>query len=182
MSTTMQAAVVRAFKQPLRIEELPIPVPGQGQVLVRVVASGVCHTDLHAADGDWPMKPALPCMPGHEVAGYVVAVGSGVTAFKEGDRVGVPWLHRACGICDYCLSGWETLSPAQQDTGYTVNGTFADYVLAEAAFVAPLPNSLEFIHAAPILCAGVTTYKGLTMTEARPGQWVVISGIGGLGH
>jgi len=182
MSKTMQAAVVRAFGAPLAIEELPIPTPGRGQVLVRVVASGVCHTDVHAAGGDWPVKPTLPFVPGHEGAGYVVALGAGVTDLKAGDRVGVPWLHTACGRCDYCLSGWETLCEAQRNTGYSVNGTFADYVLADAAYVARIPIGLDFAAAAPILCAGVTTYKGLKETDARPGQWVVISGVGGLGH
>jgi propanol-preferring alcohol dehydrogenase len=182
MSKTMQAAVVRAFRQPLVVEELPIPTPGPGQVLVRVVASGVCHTDIHAANGDWPVKPRLPFIPGHEGAGYVAAVGHGVQSIREGDRVGVPWLHRACGRCEFCRSGWEMLCELQTVSGYTVNGAFADYVLAEEAFVAPLPDELEFAAAAPILCAGVTAYKGLMQTETRPGNWVVISGIGGPGH
>jgi propanol-preferring alcohol dehydrogenase len=178
----MKAAVAHAFREPLTIEELPIPTPGAGQVLVRVVASGVCHTDLHAADGDWPVKPALPFIPGHEGVGYVAACGAGVTSLKEGDRVGVPWLHSACGICDYCLTGWETLCPKQQNTGYSVNGGYAEYVLAPAAYVGQLPDQLGFTQAAPILCAGVTTYKGLKETDTRPGEWIVISGVGGLGH
>jgi propanol-preferring alcohol dehydrogenase len=182
MAKTMKAAVVHTFGQPLAIEEVPVPIPGPGQVLVRVVASGVCHTDLHAADGDWPIKPTLPFIPGHEGAGTVAALGSGVTALKEGDRVGVPWLHCACGVCEYCLTGWETLCAEQQNSGYSVNGGFAEYTLAPAAFVGRLPDSLDFVSVAPILCAGVTTYKGLKETEAKPGEWVVISGIGGLGH
>ncbi len=182
MTKTMQAAVARAFRQPLAIEELPIPVPAPGQVLVRVVASGVCHTDLHAVNGDWPVKPTLPFIPGHEGAGYVAAVGHGVTHVKEGDRVGVPWLHSACGRCEYCITGWETLCPLQSNSGYSVNGAFADYVVADANFVGRIPDALDFATAAPVLCAGVTTYKGLKETDTRPGQWVVISGIGGLGH
>jgi propanol-preferring alcohol dehydrogenase len=182
MANTMKAAVVHAFGQPLAIEEVPVPTPGPGQVLVRIVASGVCHTDLHAADGDWPIKPTLPFIPGHEGAGTVVALGSGVTALKEGDRVGIPWLHSACGICDYCLTGWETLCAEQQNSGYSVNGGFAEYALAPAAYVGRLPESLDFVSVAPILCAGVTTYKGLKETDTQPGDWVVISGIGGLGH
>ncbi|APR76679.1 Alcohol dehydrogenase [Minicystis rosea] len=182
MQRTMKAAVVKAFGAPLVIEEAPVPTPGPGEVLVAVVASGVCHTDLHAANGDWPVKPTLPFIPGHEGAGYVAALGPGVTTLKEGDRVGVPWLHRACGACDACITGWETLCPTQQNTGYSVNGGFAEYVVAPAAYVGHIPNGLDFAQAAPILCAGVTTYKGLKETEARPGQWVVISGIGGLGH
>ena len=182
MTRTMKAAVVHAFGEPLTIEDVPIPEPGEGQVLVRIVASGVCHTDLHAANGDWPVKPTLPFIPGHEGAGTVAAVGRGVTLLKEGDRVGVPWLHSTCGVCEYCLTGWETLCPRQQNTGYSVDGGYAEYVLAPAAFAAKIPDRLGFIDVAPILCAGVTTYKAIKETDARPGEWVVISGIGGLGH
>jgi propanol-preferring alcohol dehydrogenase len=182
MPKTMRAAVVENFGQPLTIKELPIPAPGPGQVLMEVASSGVCHTDLHAADGDWPVKPNLPFIPGHEGAGFVVAVGSGVKHLKEGDRVGIAWLHSACGYCEFCLSGWEALCPTQQNSGYSVNGSFAQYVLAQADYVARIPETLSFTDAAPILCAGVTTYKGLKETEARPGEWVVISGVGGLGH
>jgi alcohol dehydrogenase, propanol-preferring len=182
MTAMMRAAVVHSFGEPLTIEEAPVPVPGDGQVLVRIAASGVCHTDIHAADGDWPVKPTLPFIPGHEGVGTVAALGPGVTNLKEGDRVGVPWLHSACGVCEYCLTGWETLCPKQQNTGYSVDGGYADYVLAPAAFAAKIPDRLGFLEAAPILCAGVTTYKGLKETEAKPGEWVVVSGIGGLGH
>src|SRR5262245_16223671 len=121
MPTTMRAAVVRSLGQPLTVEEVPVPAPGPGEVLVKVISSGVCHTDLHAAQGDWPVKPALPFIPGHEGVGYVVALGSGVTTLREGDRVGVPWLHSACGTCEHCLTGWETLCPEQKNTGYSVN-------------------------------------------------------------
>ena len=182
MSQTMNAAVVHKFREPLSLEDVPVPTPSAGQVRIRVQASGVCHTDLHAADGDWPVKPALPFIPGHEGVGYVDALGSGVTSLREGDRVGVPWLHSACGECEYCLTGWETLCPLQQNSGYSVNGGFAEYVLAPAAYVGRLPSNLGFVEAAPILCAGVTTYKGLKETDTQPGEWVVISGIGGLGH
>jgi propanol-preferring alcohol dehydrogenase len=178
----MKAAVVEKFGQPLVVREVPIPTPGPGQALVEVFATGVCHTDLHAADGDWPIKPTPPFIPGHEGAGIVAALGSGVTHLKEGDRVGIAWLHSACGHCDYCLSGWETLCPEQQNSGYSVNGTFAEFALGQADYLGRIPRNLSFVDAAPILCAGVTTYKGLKMTEARPGEWVVISGIGGLGH
>ena len=109
MAKTMKAAVVRAFGKPLEMEELPIPTPGSGEVLVRVSACGVCHTDLHAADGDWPIKPTPPFIPGHEAAGTVAALGAGVTELKEGDAVGVAWLHDACMQCEYCETGWETL-------------------------------------------------------------------------
>ncbi|AFK54769.1 MAG: alcohol dehydrogenase AdhP [Tistrella sp.] len=182
LPNTMKAAVVRAFGQPLVIDEVPVPRPDPGQVLIKVVASGVCHTDLHAAEGDWPVKPEPPFIPGHEGVGYVAAVGAGVRSVKEGDRVGVPWLHTACGHCEHCITGWETLCGDQQNTGYSVDGGFADYVLADPAYVGHLPQALGFEAAAPILCAGVTVYKGIKETEARPGQWLVVSGVGGLGH
>jgi len=182
MSTMMKAAVVRAFGKPLVIEDVPVPVPGRGEILVKVKACGVCHTDLHAASGDWPVKPVPPFIPGHEAAGVVVALGPDVTDFKLGDAVGVAWLHDACMRCEYCETGWETLCEHQHNTGYSVNGGFAEYVVASAAFAARLPAGVDFAAIAPILCAGVTTYKGLKETDARPGEWVVISGIGGLGQ
>ncbi|TBY14344.1 alcohol dehydrogenase AdhP [Rhizobium leguminosarum bv. viciae] len=178
----MKAAVVREFGKPLAIECVPVPVPGPGEILVKVVACGVCHTDLHAAEGDWPVKPTPPFIPGHEAAGIVAALGPGVTEFKEGDAVGVAWLHDACLRCEYCQTGWETLCEHQHNTGYTCNGGFAEYVIASVAFAARLPQNVNFAEIAPILCAGVTTYKGLKETEARPGEWVAISGVGGLGH
>ena len=179
---TMQAAVVEKFGEPLVLREVPVPTPGPGQALVEILASGVCHTDLHAADGDWPVKPTLPFTPGHEGAGNVVALGPGVTHLELGDRVGIAWLHSACGHCKFCLSGWETLCLEQKNSGYSVDGSFAQYTLAQADYLGRIPEKLSFVDAAPILCAGVTTYKGLKETETRPGDWVVISGIGGLGH
>ncbi|MBW9065835.1 alcohol dehydrogenase AdhP [Rhizobium herbae] len=182
MAQRMKAAVVRAFRAPLVIEEMAVPSPKDGQILVKYEASGVCHTDLHAASGDWPVKPNPPFVPGHEGVGFVAGVGAGVKRVKEGDRVGVPWLHSACGYCPYCRTGWETLCASQSNTGYSVNGTFAQFGLADPDFVAGLPGSLDFGPAAPVLCAGVTVYKGLKETEVRPGEWVAISGVGGLGH
>ncbi|MDO6672750.1 alcohol dehydrogenase AdhP [Cobetia amphilecti] len=182
MDNSMKAAVVREFGAPLVIEEVAVPRPGRGEILVEVAASGVCHTDLHAAHGDWPVKPNPPFIPGHEGVGTIAAVGEGVTHVKEGDRVGVPWLYSACGHCEHCLGGWETLCESQQNTGYSVNGGFAQFTLADAGYVGRLPDSVGFVEIAPVLCAGVTVYKGLKMTDTRPGQWVVISGIGGLGH
>jgi len=182
MSKTMKAAVVHAFDQPLRIEDVPVPEAGPGQLLVKIAACGVCHTDLHAARGDWPVKPAPPFIPGHEGVGHVVAVGKGVDFVREGDRVGIPWLYSACGHCEHCMGGWETLCETQQNTGYSVNGSFAEYAVADARYVGHLPAGVDFIDIAPVLCAGVTVYKGLKTTETRAGQWVVISGIGGLGH
>lgn len=178
----MKAAVVREFGKPLTIEEVPVPTPGTNEVLVKIMATGVCHTDLHAADGDWPAKPTSPFIPGHEGAGVVAAVGQGVRNLKEGDAVGIAWLHDACGACEYCITGWETLCEFQHDSGYSVNGTFAEYAIGNAAYVARLPEHVDFAAMAPILCAGVTTYKGIKETEARPGEWIAISGIGGLGH
>lgn len=182
MEKTMKAAVVTELGRPLDIREVPVPDIGPGEVLVRVRASGVCHTDLHAAEGDWPVKPTAPFIPGHEGVGEVARIGAGVTHLKEGDRVGVPWLHTACGRCEHCVGGWETLCDHQQMTGYTVNGAYADYVAADADYVGVIPGPLDWGPASPVLCAGVTVYKGLKETEVQPGQWVAISGIGGLGH
>jgi propanol-preferring alcohol dehydrogenase len=182
MANTMKAAVVRGFGKPLVIEQLPIPSPGPTEVLVKIVATGVCHTDLHAADGDWPIKPKPPFVPGHEGTGIVAACGAGVRNLKEGDPVGIAWLHDACGACEHCITGWETLCEAQHNSGYSTNGSFAEYAIGAAGYVAKLPEKPDFIALAPVLCAGVTTYKGLKETEARPGEWVAISGIGGLGH
>ncbi|MCC6377630.1 MAG: alcohol dehydrogenase AdhP [Burkholderiales bacterium] len=182
MQNVMKAAVVCAFDKPLTIEEVPVPRPGAGDVLVKIEACGVCHTDLHAAEGDWPVKPSPPFIPGHEGVGVVAAVGAGVTHVKEGDRVGIPWLYSACGHCEHCLGGWETLCENQRNTGYSVNGSFAEYALGKADYVGHLPSNVGFVEIAPVLCAGVTVYKGLKVTDTRPGDWVVISGIGGLGH
>ncbi|WP_236687795.1 alcohol dehydrogenase AdhP [Jannaschia aquimarina] len=179
----MKAAVVTDFSKPLEIKEVERPTVSDGKILVKIEACGVCHTDLHAARGDWPVKPEPPFIPGHEGVGIVAEVGRGVASVKEGDRVGVPWLHHACGHCTACVTGWETLCRTEpQYTGYTVNGGFAEYVEADPAYVGHLPGALDFAPAAPILCAGVTVYKGLKECDLRPGQSVVISGIGGLGH
>ncbi|MGM5629368.1 alcohol dehydrogenase AdhP [Apibacter raozihei] len=178
----MKAAVVREFGQPLQIEEVEVKRPGKNQILVKIIACGVCHTDLHAIEGDWPVKPKMPLIPGHEGVGYVVATGAEVTRVKEGDAVGVPWLYSACGCCEFCISGWETLCDIQENGGYSVDGSFAEYVIADARYVGILPSNVNFLEMAPILCAGVTVYKGLKETETKPGEWVAISGIGGLGH
>ncbi|MDY7573631.1 zinc-dependent alcohol dehydrogenase [Actimicrobium sp. CCI2.3] len=182
MNKTMQAAVVEQFGQPLVIKACPIPTPGPGQILVKTEACGVCHTDLHAMHGDWQLKPALPFIPGHEGIGIVVALGAGVTSVREGERVGVPWLYSACGHCEHCLAAWETVCAEAEFGGYTKNGGFAEYILADPNYVAHIPEGLSAVDAAPLICAGVTTYKGIKETAARPGQWIVISGVGGLGH
>lgn len=182
MPHTMWAAVVEQFGKPLVLREWDIPTPGAGQILVKTEACGVCGTDVHAARGDWPLKPALPFIPGHEGIGLVVAIGTGVTVVKEGDRVGVPWLYSACGHCEYCLSAWETVCAEAQFGGYTRNGGFAEYILADPNYVAHVPAGLAAVQAAPIICAGITTYKGIKEADVKPGEWIAISGAGGLGH
>ncbi|GBQ99547.1 alcohol dehydrogenase [Acetobacter nitrogenifigens DSM 23921 = NBRC 105050] len=180
--TTMKAAVCREFGKPLTIEQLAIPTIDENQILVKVDVCGVCHTDLHAVSGDWPAKPTLPFIPGHEGVGRVARVGSNVKWVKEGDVVGVPWLHSACGHCEHCYGGWETLCEKQEDTGYSVNGCFAEYVVADPNYVAHIPAGVDPLHVAPVLCAGLTVYKGLKMTDTKPGDWVAVSGVGGLGQ
>jgi alcohol dehydrogenase, propanol-preferring len=178
----MRAAVVQQFGEPLVIEDRPIPEPGPGQVTVRMQASGLCHTDIHAAHGDWPVKPTPPFIPGHEGVGTVHALGDGVTSLRLGDTVAVPWLGYACGECKHCLTGWETLCTRQQNTGYSVDGCYAEYFLADAAFAAKVPAGMNVFDAAPLTCAGVTTYKAVKVGNVRPADLVAISGIGGLGH
>jgi propanol-preferring alcohol dehydrogenase len=182
VATKMHAAVVEEFGQPLVFQECPIPVAGSGQILVKTEACGVCHTDLHAARGDWPVKPTLPFIPGHEGIGRVVAVGAGVTIVKEGDRVGVPWLYSACGHCEHCLAAWETVCGEAQFGGYTKNGGFAEYILADPDYIAHIPPGLTPTEAAPLICAGITSYKGIKVADVRPGEWIAVSGAGGLGH
>ena len=178
----MRAAVVREFKQPLIIEDRPVPEPGDGQVLVKIEASGLCHTDMHAANGDWPVKPTPPFVPGHEGVGIVQRVGPGVTRVREGERVAIPWLGWACGECEYCMTGWETLCERQQNSGYVVDGGWAEYALASAAYVGKVPEGIDPFEAAPLTCAGVTTYKAVKVSGARSSQLVAIFGVGGLGH
>ncbi len=179
---TMRAAVSSHAGAPLTIEEVEIPSPGPHQALVRVLTTGVCHTDLHAVDGDWPVAPKRPLVPGHEGFGEVVAVGDEVTELAVGDRVGNAWLWSACGRCEYCRKGWETLCEQQENGGYSVDGSFAEYMLVDERYAARIPDGVDPVEVAPILCAGVTVYKALKETETAPGEWVVISGIGGLGH
>ena len=180
--TTMQAAVVREFGTPLSVGEIDIPEPGPGQVLVKNLTSGVCHTDLHAAEGDWPIKPSPPFVPGHEGVGRVETLGEGVTTLAVGDLVGNAWLWSACGACEFCDTGWETLCEQQKNGGYVVDGSFGQYMLVDERFAARIPQDADPVEVAPVLCAGVTVYKGLKVSATRPGQWMVISGVGGLGH
>src|SRR6266567_4745107 len=179
---SVKAAVVHDFKSPLSIEEIAKPEPAPGQIIVKIETSGLCHTDIHAAHGDWPVKPHLPLIPGHEGVGFVEQVGPGVTTVKEGDRVAIPWLGYACGTCEYCISGWETLCEKQLNTGYFLDGGYAEYTKAFARYVGKVPTKVNSLEAAPLTCAGVTTYKALKVSGARSSDLVAIFGIGGLGH
>lgn len=178
----MKAAVVTGFASPLEIQERAVPTPGPGQVLVRIEACGLCHTDIHAAHGDWPVKPVPPFVPGHEGVGIVTELGPGVTNRHVGDRVAIAWLGHACGHCDHCVSGWETLCEEQQNSGYSVDGAFAEYAVADATYVVPVPDEVSSFDAAPLTCAGVTTYKAIKVAHITPGERVAVFGIGGLGH
>ncbi|KZE91491.1 zinc-dependent alcohol dehydrogenase [Microbacterium sp. TNHR37B] len=178
----MKAAVVSKFGDPAIIEERDIPVPGPGQVLVRLDTCGLCHTDIHAMRGDWPITPVLPLVPGHEGVGVIEAVGSGVTGRWVGQRVAMPWLGHACGECRYCISGRENLCEKQYNNGYGVPGGYAEYMLADARFAVRVPDSITSLDAAPLTCAGVTTYAAIKNARVIPGETVTIFGIGGLGH
>jgi alcohol dehydrogenase, propanol-preferring len=182
MTMMMKAAVVPALGSPLEIRELPIPEPGPGQVLVRMQASGICHTDIHAARGDWPVTPNPPFVPGHEGIGIVERVGSGAAVRQVGDRVAIAWLGSACGRCRYCVSGRETLCLAQQNSGYSVDGAYAEYALADERFAVLVPDAVSSLDAAPLTCAGVTTFKAIKVAGIQPGERVGVFGIGGLGH
>lgn len=179
----MKAAVVHRFDEPLSIEDVPIPQAGPEQVLVRIEASGLCHTDIHAARGEWPVKPAPPFIPGHEGVGVVTELGSGNShGLAVGDRVAIPWLGYACGDCRYCNSGRETLCLDQLNTGYSINGGFAEYAVGYARHVVKVPEGIDPIDAAPLTCAGVTTYKAVKSSGARSSDLVAVFGAGGLGH
>ncbi|MBO0845728.1 MAG: alcohol dehydrogenase AdhP [Nocardioides sp.] len=178
----MKAAVVTSLGSPLEIMERDVPEPGPGQVLVHMETSGLCHTDIHAAHGDWPVKPTPPFVPGHEGVGRVAKLGAGVTNRSVGDRVAIAWLGYACGHCDHCIAGWETLCEQQHNSGYSIDGSFAEYAVADATYVVPVPDAVSSFDAAPLTCAGVTTYKAIKVARIKPSERVVVSGIGGLGH
>jgi propanol-preferring alcohol dehydrogenase len=178
----MKAAVVTSFTAPLEIQERDIPEPGPGEVLVHLETSGLCHTDIHAAHGDWPVKPTLPIVPGHEGVGIIEKLGEGVTTRSIGERVALPWLGYACGDCRYCVDGRETLCEKQHNTGYSIDGGFAEYAVANARFAVPVPDGVSSLDAAPLTCAGVTTYKALKVANIQPTERVAVFGIGGLGH
>ena len=178
----MRAAVVTAFDRPLTLEERTVPQPGPGEILVQMETSGLCHTDIHAAHGDWPVKPTVPFVPGHEGVGIVIAVGFGVTSPRLGERVAIPWLGWACGECEWCIKGWETLCPHQVNTGYGRDGTYAELVVASAKYVVAVPHGIDPLDAAPLTCAGVTTYKAVKVAQVGPSDVVAVFGVGGLGH
>lgn len=178
----MKAAVAHDFNVPLTIDEVDVPAIGDNEILVNIKASGVCHTDIHACHGDWPVKPTMPLVPGHEGVGVITEVGKNITHLKQGDRVGIPFLYSTCGHCDYCLEGKETLCLESVYTGYLVNGGYADYCRADGNYVVKIPDELSFIEAAPLFCAGVTSYKALKVSRTKPGDWVSCVGVGGLGH
>jgi propanol-preferring alcohol dehydrogenase len=177
----MKAAIVDAFGAPLSIREVPVPRPGPGQILVRMEASGVCHTDIHAAHGDWPLKPNPPFIPGHEGIGMVEQAGEGATEWLD-KRVAIPWLATSCGQCRYCVSGRETLCQSQLNSGYSVDGAYAEYAVAYAHGVVEVPAGVSAFDAAPLTCAGVTTYKAIKVAGVVPSERVAVFGVGGLGH
>jgi propanol-preferring alcohol dehydrogenase len=164
------------------LEERPVPEPRDGEIVVRIETCGLCHTDIHAAHGDWPVKPSPPFIPGHEGVGIVTAVGPGVTEVAAGDRVALPWLGYACGTCEYCVSGWETLCPHQRNMGYSMDGGFAEYARAFGRYVVKVPDGIDPADASPLTCAGVTTYKAVKVAGTRPSDLVAVFGVGGLGH
>ena len=181
----MKAAVLHEFKKPLTFEDVPCPPLEASDVLVQVEACGVCHSDLHVADGDWPQFTPitkLPLILGHEIAGCVVEKGSTVQEFQSGDRVGLPWIYWTCGECEFCRQGNDNLCARQKITGVTEDGGFAEFVKAPASHVVRIPDGLAAVEAAPLFCAGVTVYRALKQASISPGQRLAIFGIGGLGH
>lgn len=181
----MKAAILREFKTPLSIEEVDRPKPGAHDVLIQVEACGVCHSDLHVADGDWPQLVPItkrPLILGHEIAGRVTEKGASVSHLQVGDRVGVPWVHWTCGECEFCREGNENLCVKQQITGVTVDGGYAEFVKAPASHALKIPERLSSVEAAPLFCAGVTVYRAMRQARVQPGQRLAVFGVGGLGH
>ncbi len=166
---------------PLKLREMPVPTPGAGHVRVRVSVCAVCHTDLHIVEGDLPLRKQ-PVTPGHQIVGVVDALGPGVAAFKEGDRIGIPWLHWTCGQCGYCRRNHENLCERARFTGWDVDGGYAEYVVAPAGFVYPLPESFSDEHAAPLLCAGIIGYRSYRLSNAKQGERLGLYGFGASAH
>jgi propanol-preferring alcohol dehydrogenase len=166
---------------PLQSKEVQKPEPGEGQLLVRVYASGVCHTDLHTVEGDIH-PPSLPITPGHQVVGRVEAIGMNTEGWQIGDRVGVPWLHRSCGHCPQCIRGDENLCEQAEFTGFHHDGGYADYLISDAEFTLSIPDSIEDILAAPLLCAGIIGYRALNKADLQPGERLGLVGFGASAH
>jgi propanol-preferring alcohol dehydrogenase len=181
----MKAAVLHELKKPMVVEEVERPIPGEGEVLIKVEACGVCHSDLHIIEGDWKQFGGItkiPLIPGHEIAGRVADAGSGVRDLRPGDRVGVPWIHWTCGECEFCRAGFENLCSRQKITGCTVDGGFAEYIKAPASHATRIPGGISAAEAAPLFCAGVTVYRALKQAQLAPRQRLAVFGVGGLGH
>jgi alcohol dehydrogenase, propanol-preferring len=181
----MKAAVLHEYKAPLALEDVARPKPEASEVVIQVEACGVCHSDLHVADGDWPQFAPItkkPLILGHEIAGRVVEKGEGVRDLQVGERVGVPWIYWTCGECEFCREGNENLCVRQRITGVTVDGGFAEFVKAPASHATKIPEGLAAMEAAPLFCAGVTVYRSLKQAKIVAGQRMAIFGIGGLGH
>jgi propanol-preferring alcohol dehydrogenase len=181
----MKAAVLHEFKQPLVFEEVPRPRLEPGEVLIKVEACGVCHSDLHLAGGDWSQLAAIvkrPLILGHEIAGRVLEKGEDVRELRIGDRVGVPWVYWTCGECEFCREGNENLCSKQKITGVTVDGGYAELVKAPASHALKIPDGLSSVEAAPLFCAGVTVFRALKKAKVLPGQRLAVFGVGGLGH
>jgi alcohol dehydrogenase, propanol-preferring len=166
---------------PLRPQDRPVPEPGRGEILIRVRACGACHTDLHVVEGELPL-PRLPIVPGHQVVGVVERHGPGAGRLARGTRVGVAWLQRTCGVCEFCQRGRENLCEAARFTGYHVDGGYAEYLVAPEAFVYPLPPSFDDAAAAPLLCAGIIGYRALRLSEVEPGGRLALFGFGASAH
>lgn len=176
---SQKAVVFYEHNGPLDYTDIPVPSPQANEILVNVKFSGVCHSDLHAWKGDWPAKTKLPLVGGHEGAGIVVAKGSNVTNFEIGDYAGIKWLNRSCLCCESCRKGAEIDCPEAVISGYSQNGTFQQYALADAIQAAQIPKYMNLAEAAPVLCAGLTVYKALKTADLLSGEWVAISGAGG---
>ena len=181
----MRAAVLQDFKQPLTFEDIERPPPDANEVLIQVEACGVCHSDVHVADGDWPQFAKIvkrPLILGHEIAGRVTEKGVNVRNLEIGDRVGVPWVYWTCGECEFCKEGNENLCSKQKITGVTVDGGYSEYFKAPASHALKIPDGLSPTEAAPLFCAGVTVYRALKQSGISRGQRLAVFGLGGLGH
>ena len=179
---TMRAAVLRDFSLGIQLEDMPFPEPKPNQVLVRILASGICHTDLHAINGSWDRKPILPLIPGHEGVGVIEALGSKVTGFTLDQKVLIPWIGRTCRTCSFCFNGIENYCEKQFNTGYIIPGTHAEYTAADFRYIVPLANDIDPIQTAPLACAGLTAFETIKQLRSNENQTLLIMGVGGVGH